>query len=263
MSGNELLNEGGNIFKTPKGDPATTRIQKADVVPTLQWLEGITDLELTDNMLGTTGKKADSGDLDVAVDSTKISKGELEAKLQDYVKKQGGDPKDWIRKSGISVHFKTPIKGDEANGFVQTDLMFGDPDWMKFSLQGGGEGSPYKGTHRHILLSSIAKTKGLKWSPNNGLVDRETNELVTKDPNQIAKQLLGQTATPSTMESVESIIKYIIKLPNYDELVADAKETFEKDGLELPNNKKVENWQPGSIGWMRSMIDIVNENHRD
>jgi hypothetical protein len=257
MSGNELLNEGGNIFKTSEGQPATTRIQRDDVVPTLQWLEGIVDLELTDNMLGTTGKKADSGDLDVAVDSTKISKGDLEAKLGEYVKRLGGDPKEWIKKSGISVHFKTPIKGDEANGFVQTDLMFGDPEWMKFSLQGSGEGSPYKGTHRHILLSSIAKTKGLKWSPNNGLIDRETNELVTKDPNQIAKQLLGQTATPDTIVSVESIVKYISKLPNYEELIADAKETFEKDGLTLPDNKKIESFQTGTIGWMRQIIDLI------
>lgn len=261
MSGNELLNEGGNIFKTPEGEPATVRINQADVVPTLQWLEGIVDLELTDNMLGTTGKKSTSGDLDVAVDSAKISKGDLESKLADYVNKnhEGEDTKQWIRKSGISVHFKTPIKGDPANGFVQTDLMFGDPEWMKFSLQGSGEGSQYKGTHRHILLSSIAKTKGLKWSPNNGLLDRETNELVTKDPNQIAKQLLGQSATPSTMESVESIVKYVMKLPNYEELVADARETFEKDGLELPKAGKVESYQPGSIGWMRSMIDVVSQ----
>jgi len=259
MSGNELLNEGGNIFKDPEGKPATQRIQKNDIIPTLQWLEGIVDLELTDNMLGTTGKKADSGDIDVAVDSTKITKGDLEQKLSEYVEELNGEPKQWIRKSGISVHFKTPIKGDQANGFVQTDFMFGDPEWMKFSLQGGGEGSAFKGVHRHILLASIAKTKGMKWSANNGLIDRETNELVTKDPNQIAKQLLGQTATPSTLDSVEGIIGYIKKLPNYEELVADARETFEKDGLELPDPKKVESFQPGTIGWMRQMIDIVNE----
>jgi len=265
MSGNELLNEGGNIFKTPEGEPATIRIKQSDVVPTLQWLEGIVDLELTDNMLGTTGKKSTSGDLDVAVDSTKITKGELEQKLADYVNKNhtGEDVKTWVRKSGISVHFKTPINGDPKNGFVQTDLMFGDPEWMKFSLQGSAEGSNYKGAHRHILLSSIAKTKGMKWSANNGLLDRETNEVVTKDPNQIAKTLLGQTATPSTIESVESIVKYIMKLPNYEELVADARETFEKDGVTLPDAKKVESYQPGSIGWMRSLIDIVDENKRN
>jgi hypothetical protein len=48
-------------------------------------------------------------------------------------------------------------------------------------------------------------------------------------------------------------------LPNYEELIADARETFEKDGLELPDAKKIESYQPGTISWMRQMIDIVDE----
>jgi hypothetical protein len=227
-----ILNEGGNIFKTPEGESATTRIMQADVLPTVEWLEGVTNLELTDNMLGTTGKKETSGDLDLAVDVTKMSKAELEAKLTDYVTTNNmqGIPKEWVRKTGISVHFKTPIKGDDSNGFVQTDFMFGNPDWMKFSLQ------------------------GMKWSANEGLKDRETNELVSNDPNQIAKTLLGQTASPSTLETVESIVNYIKKLPNYDDLVADAVGAFERDGLTLPDNKQVETYQ---ANWMRRMIDSV------
>lgn len=253
-----ILKEGGNIFKSSEGESLTGRIVKDDVVPTVQWLETITNLELTDNMLGTTGKKSDSGDLDLAVDATKITKPELEQRLAEYVKKLGGNPKDYIRKSGISVHFKTPIKGDEKNGFVQTDFMFGDPEWMRFSLIGGKEGSQFKGSHRHIILSSIAKTKNMKWSANNGLIDRETNEVVTKDPNQIAKILLGQTATGNDLNSAEQILDYIKKLPNYEELVADARETLEKDGIDLPDNKKIESYQPSSIGWMRQMIDICS-----
>jgi hypothetical protein len=97
----------------------------------------------------------------------------------------------------------------------------------------------------------------MKWSANEGLKDRETNELVSQDPNQIAKTLLGQTATPSTLESVESIVNFIKKLPNYEELVADAVESFARDGLELPDNKKVETYQADHNAWMRKLIDIV------
>ena len=97
----------------------------------------------------------------------------------------------------------------------------------------------------------------MKWSANEGLKDRETNELVSQDPNQIAKVLLGQTATPSTLESVESIVNYIKKLPIYDELVADSVESFARDGLELPDNKQVETYQADHNAWMRKMIDIV------
>jgi len=53
----DLLFEGGNIFKDDAGTVLTVRINKADVLPTVQWLEKVTGLELTDNMLGTTGKK--------------------------------------------------------------------------------------------------------------------------------------------------------------------------------------------------------------
>ena len=158
---NDVLLEGGNVFKDDAGSILTVRINKADVLPTVQWLETITGLELTDNMLGTTGKKETSGDLDLAIDANAVNKNEFAAKLADYIAKKGGDPKEWIKKSGISVHFKTPIRGDEKNGYVQSDFMFGEPSWMKFSLQGGREGSELKGAHRHIILASIARVRGM------------------------------------------------------------------------------------------------------
>ena len=51
------ITEGGNVFKLADGSEATQRINKADVVPTVQWLEGLTGLNLVDNMLGSTGYK--------------------------------------------------------------------------------------------------------------------------------------------------------------------------------------------------------------
>lgn len=251
------LFEGGNIFKDDAGTVLTKRISKADVLPTVQWLETVTGLELTDHMLGTTGKKETSGDLDLAIDANEVNKNEFAEKLSQYISKEGGDPKEWIRKSGISVHFKTPIKGDPENGYVQADFMFGEREWMKWSMQGGKEGSELKGSHRHMILSSIAKARGLKWSFQNGLMNRETNEVITKDPNEIAKKLLGQTATPKDLQDPEAIIDYIIKLPNYEELVGDARQSLEKEGVKLPVAGKVESFQPGSGAWFRKMIEIV------
>jgi hypothetical protein len=219
------LFEGGNVFKDDAGSVLTVRINKADVLPTVQWLEKITGLELTDYMLGTTGKKMTSGDLDLAVDANAVDKNEFANRLAEYIKKQGGDPKQWIKKSGVSVHFKTPIKGDEANG--------------------------------HVKLASIAKARGMKWSFQNGLVNRETNEVISRDPNEIAKKLLGQTATPKNLEDPEAIIDFIIKLPNYEELIADARETLSKEGVQLPEAGKVESYTPGSGAWFRKMIEIV------
>jgi hypothetical protein len=251
------LLEGGNIFKDEAGTVLTKRIAKADVIPTIQWLETVTGLELTDHLLGTTGKKETSGDLDIAIDANEVDKNEFANRLAEYIKKEGGDPKQWIKKSGISVHFKTPIKGDEYNGFVQADFMFGERDWMKWSMTGGREGSELKGAHRHMIMSSIAKARGMKWSFQNGLMNRETNEVITKDPNEIAKKLLGQTATPKDLQDPEAIIDYVIKLPNYEELVADAREALSKEGVQLPKAGQVESFQPGSGAWFRKMIEMV------
>lgn len=253
---NELF-EGGNVFKDDAGTILTKNIAKADVLPTVRWLETVTGLELTDHMLGTTGKKEFSGDLDIAIDANEVNKNDFAAKLADYITKDGGDPKEWIRKSGISVHFKTPIKGDPKNGFVQADFMFGERDWMKWSMTGGREGSELRGAHRHVILSSIANARGMKWSFQNGLVNRETNEVITKDPREIAKKLLGQTATEKDLADPEAIIDYIIKLPNYEELVSKARETLDKEGIKLPQAGKVESYQPGTGAWFRKMIEIV------
>jgi len=253
----------GNVFKDSEGNSLTQRINQGDVESTVKYLEGITGLPLSDNMLGTTGKKPTSGDLDLAVDVASTSKGDLESKLKAYAEQAGLE--NAVAKSGISVHFKTPINGKEENGFVQTDFMFGDPEWLKFSMAGEYGEDGIKGQHRHILLNSIGKAKisdeypqGLKWSYTQGLVDRATNEVITKDPNQIAKILLGPTATAEIAMSFPKIMDFIKKLPNYEELTVDARETLGKQGIELPSHKQIESFQPGTIGWMRSMIDIVS-----
>jgi len=258
----ELL-EGGNVFKGPDKQPLTRRIKQGEIPATIQYLEKVTGIDFTMDKdeadvpikwLGTTGRKADSGDLDLSVDANEVNKDELAAKLIAAFGKES------VKKTGDSVHLKTPILGDESNGFAQTDFMFStNPKFQQGSMLGGIADSPYRGEHRHILLSSIARARGMKYSPKFGLVDPETNEPVANgdDWNTIAKQLLGQTASVKDIRSVESIINYIKKLPNYEELVAAARETLGRSNVELPKKEAVENYQPGSIGSMRRLIDIV------
>ena len=236
------LYEGGNVFKLTDGQPATTRISRENVVPTVQWLEQLTGLNLVDNMLGSTGRKETSGDLDLGIDETKITKDVL---IQQLLKR--GIKAEDIKKSGDSVHLKTPILGDAGNGFVQTDFMFGDPEFQKFALNTGE--SDYKGVHRAILLASIAKAQGMKWSYKNGLMDRETNEIITKNPAEIAQKLIN--GTTADLGSVESIIKKIKALPNYEELVKDARDAFERDKLTLPEDSVL----PGTGSWYRQFLN--------
>jgi hypothetical protein len=78
------------------------------------------------------------------------------------------------------------------------------------------------------------------------------------DWNQIAKVLLGQTATVKDIQSVDNILDFIKKLPNYEELVAGARETLGKQGITLPENTiSFESKQTGTPAWFRRMMEAV------
>jgi hypothetical protein len=208
------ITEGGNIFKDPSGQSLTQRIQRSEIKPTIRWMEEITGLPLLDNTLGSVGKKENSGDLDIAVDQNAITKDELVARLTKWAAAQDGDPKDWIRKSGVSVHFKTPIQGNPKLGFVQTDFMFGDDiEQMKFGLFSAGEASKYSGADRNLLMSSLAKSLpgDLKYSWQKGLIKRSTSEPITKNPNEVAYRLLGKGHNRDDLDSVETIMAAVSK----------------------------------------------------
>ena len=224
------LFEGGNIFKDADGQPLTQRINQTDIKPTVAWLEQVTGLPLLDNMLGSTGLKPTSGDLDLAVDANKISKDDLFNILSNYVKQHGQDPKDWVRKSGISVHFKTPIAARPDTGFVQTDFMFlTNVPWSKFVLR-GDINSQYKGALRNIMLNSMAKSMGYKLNQNAGLADRTTNAVITDDPDEVAKILLNKNATRNDLISVEQILKALQNDPKREAKIADFKAHMEREG---------------------------------
>ena len=266
-----LLVEGGNIFKDNEKNPLTIRINKTDVDPTLKWLENITKLDLLNNKLGSTGIKSTSGDLDIAVDSNEISKDELVSRLISWVKENHpeDDPKQWVQKSGISVHFKTPINGDPSQGFVQTDLMFSNNlEWMKFSFKGTGDNTPYTGKHRAILMSSIAKAFGYKLSPTQGLIDKDTNNIISQNPDKIASILLGPNSSQEDLESVESIYLKIKDHPKYNEMVNDAlnnpifkninpDQALIKEGSRIDHAEDIIFWE-GAKGALRALEALKN-----
>lgn len=239
---NKLL-EGGNVFKDKMGVPATQRINQQDVPATIKWLESVLGMDLhgeTDAVtgypsrwLGSTGKTPTSGDLDIAIDINEASKEAIAAKLTQYVQSQGQDPRDFVRKAG-EVHFKTPIAGEAANGFVQTDFMFfPNVDWGTF-FYGGGTDSAYKGVNRNVLMSSLAKSNGLKVGAN-GMFSRATNEPVRggTDPDFVAYALLGKRDR-SALKNVETIYQNLANDPQKDVKLKDFREYLAGQGLKEP-----------------------------
>jgi hypothetical protein len=267
------INEGGNVFKDSAGIPLTQRIQQADVMPTVQWLEGITGLDLTSEKsadgrpskwLGSTGRKADSGDLDLSVDAGEMNKDQLTQVLTAWAQKTGVDPARYIKKTGSAVHFFAAIGGNPANGFVQTDFMFSNkPRWTQFVLS-NDPASQYKGALRNIMLNSMAKSLGYKLNQNDGIMDRATNELITDDPARVAQMLLSPNAKPADLYSVEAILKALEADPKKAQKIADFKAHMEREGITFDDGLVKENTdlytEYNEISMMARLRDrIVNQ----
>ena len=236
-----ILKEGGNVFRDSKGNALTQRINQTDIGTTVEWLEQLTNLDLRGDLdpktrypekwLGSTGKKPSSGDLDLAVDSTKVSKEQLASHLTSWAQSQKLKPEEYIKKTGNSVHFKTPINGNPDKGYVQTDFMFvNKPKWSSFMLSAPSN-SEYRGQDRNILINSIAKALGYKLNQNDGIMDRATNNLITDDINKAAQLLLNKSSTIDDLYSVETIIQALQNDPKRDEKLKDAREHFSRAGV--------------------------------
>ena len=148
-------------------------------------------------MIGSTGQKESSGDIDLAVDANLISKDALIEVLLKYCE-ANNFPKPCIKKTGNSVHLLTPINGDPKNGYVQTDFMFlHDMAYSKWIYGAMPSASQFKGVDRAVLINSIGKAvrqlpdgtpapQGVKIDVNAGLKNRQTDDLITTNPNEIA-----------------------------------------------------------------------------
>ena len=95
--------------------------------------------------------------------------------------------------------------------------------------------------NKQTLLASIAKARDLELTEN------------WQDTDQLAKEYLGQTAVAKDLATVESIVDFIKKLPKYEELIESARAA----GMDLPLADTIETYTPGTIGWMRKLINLV------
>jgi len=234
MKSLRTLLEGGNVFKDADGQPLTGRINQSDVPATVAWLEQLTGIEFPrEHWLGSTGKAATSGDMDLAVDANKISKDELAAKLTQWIVGHKLPPAEWIKKGG-EVHLRTPIQGRPELGYVQTDFMFfPNLDWGTFYYN-QGTGSAYKGMNRAVLMSSLAKHYGLTLG-SNGVISRATKQLITMDVDQAAKMILGPSATKADLSTVETIFAALAKDKDREVKIKDFREYLTKEGLPQPD----------------------------
>ena len=238
-----IITEGGNIF------PGTADFDQKLIPDMMKQINsvmaktGVKALPIGSGASPQAGKM--SGDLDMIADAgqlikkfnspdVKTAKVELEKMFQ-----QAGFE---TKKTGQIVHVKTTI-GDVPQ---QVDIMVVDngETASKFHVHDLPKGSPYKGVHKQIMIADLAKEAGFKWSPYKGLVSRETNELVSNDLDNIAKQLIGPNATARDLGSVESILA---KMPSAKEIVARQ----EADPNSAWNKKKIQTQENEIVNALR------------
>lgn len=226
-----ILKEGGNIFQGTSDFDQKIIPDMMKQINAVLSKTGVKALPIGSGATPTPGKM--SGDLDMIADGdqlvdffkvkdVKTAKVELEKMFQ----KAGFE----TRKAGQQVHVKTNIGGQSQ----QVDIMVvpqGETA-QKFHVHDLPKGSPYKGLHKQIIIADLAKEKGAKWSPYKGLVNRDTNELISSNLDEVAKELLGPQATAKDLGSVEAIVK---AYPPAQQFV----DKYEEDPNSMWNQKKV------------------------
>lgn len=152
---------GGKAFKE-----VTRRITKAEIDPTLTWLEEHWPSWKLNNqpslyscLLGSAGKNETSGDLDLNLEIDLYDQEKVAAELidllgPDYVKPRPGNNQ---------IFTAIPIPGSDDYR-VQVDFMFGKFEWQKFSYYSPYINPGYVPDRSHmgkILHKDLSRFKGL------------------------------------------------------------------------------------------------------
>ena len=243
-----ILIEGGNVV------PGAVPIKRENFDTAMKNLQDILPQGLNLYPIGSAGKKEISSDIDALVDAEELMRAfpakELKLsrkELEDYFKSKGL----FAARTGVSIHVGVPTgAGDEV---VQVDLMAVENAKAAQPLHTHDYSDPnMKGGTLHAMwadlanMSSIPGHTSLMMSPYKGLVDRETKELVTNDKDEIAKIIIGPTASADDMGNPTKMLKALQAYPEKYKAIAEKY----KDLLPEPISE-------GSREWFRFIMDNI------
>jgi hypothetical protein len=126
-------------------------------------------------------------------------------------------------KAGVTVHIKFPYDGQAYQCDIK--VIRKAEKVSKVHRHIIPRGSPYKGVHKQVVLSTLASAKNMLWSPDEGLYARDANrkkaDLITDDWDKVAEILLGPGHNGRDLGSAESIMA-AIKDPELKKQVWDS-----------------------------------------
>lgn len=231
--------------------PGCGTIHKSEIQETLHALsdEMHFPFDLNEYIIGSTGKREYSGDIDVVLDTIWWPHGAKA--LKDDLDEAYGQEN--VKRFGTSVHLKYPIKNYDSTkqdrlprtGFVQIDFNFGNATWEKFYHFSAGPASGYKGAHRNLAIAAITAVTNTKdnsqkdsynrpitqirwkWSPKGFMRVQKTSEYDFEherwkriqnedildgpylDPAMIARLIFKKDGTQDDLSSLEAIINAV------------------------------------------------------
>jgi hypothetical protein len=218
-----ILLEGGNVIAGAKP------INKANFATAVKNLQKLLPKGLNLYPIGSAGKKEISSDIDALIDAEELMKAfpakelKLSRKaLEDYFKEKGLQ----AARTGVSIHVGIPTGAGED--IVQVDLMAVENAKAAQPLHTHDYTDPtMKGGTLHAMwadlanMSSLPNHKSLMMSPYKGLLDRETKELVANDKDEIAKIIIGPTASADDMGNPTKMLKALQKYPDKYNMIKD------------------------------------------
>lgn len=239
------LFEGGNVV------PDAVQLEKSNFGSVMDNLKKILPPGLQLYPIGSAGKKEISSDIDVLVDAKELMTAfptkelKLSRKaLEEYFQSNGL----FAARTGVSIHVGVPI--GNTNNVVQVDIMAVENAAAAQPLHTHDYSDPtLKGGTLHAMwadLSNMSQLPGhesLMMSPYKGLVDRQTKELVSNDKDQIAKIIIGPTATARDMGNPTLMMK---ALEQYPEKYKAIKEKYFPEPV-----------AEGSREWFRRTLEIL------
>ena len=253
---------GGNVFQTTSG------IKIEYIEPTvkeyLQEMKKLFPLKRALfskkylHYLGSVGKKAVSGDIDLGIDAKDLIKSfninelknwklEYDTIFVDFqkMKKRSRTATDeelmlkatlkgiarYININSRSIHtdekkiglgtmfslFPQYNENNEDTGlFVQMDWMVGNIELLKFSYYSKTYAGNVKGLHRTQLMLAMFQAIDMSFSHTKGLSNKDTKELITRDPKkmiQILNKGLGTRLRQSQIDDYFRLSAVVLALP--------------------------------------------------
>ena len=263
MRAAELINEGGNAI------PDSNPVRREDIAGVIATTKKLLPKPLLANLqtdIGSAGYKAESGDIDVMVEAgdvvslfkTQSAKDPVAAakkELEAYFKSKDIQAKT----NGRNVSIGVPYPG----GLAQVDVMvIHDTGIVAPYHQHGPRGmysdSGFRGSEIFILVSSLAKFQNLKFDAFGAkLVNRDTNEVVARTRDQVAKVLLNPRATGDDLNSIKSILAALKNDPDREGKLAQAQADAGRGLLKL--SEDLQNKSPELPELLAEFLPIAME----